>query len=273
MNNLKIGFTGGGNMASSLIGGLIADGHPPHLIRVSEPDEQRRSMLAAHGVESISDNLGIASWADVLVLAVKPQIMKAVCLDIAPGVAASRALVVSVAAGIPVASMEQWLGQQTAIVRCMPNTPAMVQSGATGLFANAATSTDQKNAAECLLRSVGLALWLKHESLMDAVTAVSGSGPAYYFLFMEAMEQAAVDLGLDEETARLLTGQTILGASRMAMESDVSPAELRRRVTSPGGTTEQAIRVFEEHHLQQTIKTAMEAAYGRAKAMAEELGA
>lgn len=272
MNKPRIGFIGGGNMASCLIGGLVADGHPAHLIQVSEPDEIRRQSLEVQGIASSHDHHGITGWADIMVLAVKPQIMKNVCLEIAASLKVSKPLVVSVAAGITIASMEKWLGAETAIVRSMPNTPAMVQTAATGLYANPRTNEEQRNNAETLLRSVGITLWVEEEALLDTVTAVSGSGPAYFFLLMEAMEKAAVDMGLDESSARLLIEQTVLGAGRMALESGVPPAELRKRVTSPGGTTEQAIGVFENQHLQQIVKSAMEAACTRAQTLAKQLG-
>jgi pyrroline-5-carboxylate reductase len=184
-----------------------------------------------------------------------------------------RPLIISIAAGIPVASLERWLGGELPVVRAMPNTPALVQSGATGLYANAAVSAEQRAAAEAILGAVGLTLWVEQESLIDAVTAVSGSGPAYFFYVMEAMMAAGRELGLDEKTARALTLQTALGAAQMAITADVGPDELRRRVTSPGGTTERAIAAFDEAHLQAIFARALKACADRGAELAAQLGA
>ena len=181
-------------------------------------------------------------------------------------------LVVSIAAGISQDSLAEWLGNDMAIVRCMPNTPALVRTGATGLHANSRVNAEQKDLAENILRSVGIALWVDHESELDAVTAVSGSGPAYYFLLMEAMEQTALELGLSESTARLLIQQTALGAAKIALESHETPSELRQRVTSPGGTTQQAIKTFEEGGFSQLVSKALHAARDRSIEMSKELG-
>ncbi|MFN5744649.1 MAG: pyrroline-5-carboxylate reductase [Methylococcaceae bacterium] len=268
-----LGFIGAGNMATSLIGGLIADGYPGAAIWVSDINEAGLNALAErHGVNVTTDNSVVAEHADILVLAVKPQILKAVCTALAPTIATSRPLVVSIAAGITIAPIDRWLGGDAAIVRCMPNTPAMVMTGATGLFANTRTSSVQRSQAEAILRAVGLTVWVDDEALLDAVTALSGSGPAYYFLFMEAMEAEGVRLGLSPEVARLLTQQTALGAGRIAIESAETPAELRRRVTSPGGTTEQAINCFEKGGLRSLVGEAMAAAARRAAELSKLLG-
>ncbi len=274
MSTPRIAFIGGGNMAASLIGGLGAQGLPASAICASDPGTDRRTELHdAHGIDTYADNAQAVAGADVVVLAVKPQVMQTVCRDLAPHLQASQ-LIVSIAAGITCASLQQWLGADTprAIVRCMPNTPALLRQGVSGLFANAAVSDEQKRQAEQLLSAVGLALWLDREELIDAVTAVSGSGPAYFFLLIEAMTAAGEQLGLPRETAAELTLQTALGAARMACESDVEAAELRRRVTSPNGTTEAAIKAFQAGGLEALVQQAMDAAARRSAELAEQLG-
>ncbi len=273
MKNVDIAFIGGGNMARSLIGGLIADGVEPQRIWVADPDPATLRGHETHfGVHGISDNHEAASRAQVIVLAVKPQAAKAAAASVAQAFSARPALLISVAAGIREQHLRAWLGEQTAIVRCMPNTPALVGSGATALFANAKVTREQKDLAESILRAVGMTLWVDDEGLMDAVTALSGSGPAYFFLVMEAMEQAGRALGLPQTTARLLTLQTAFGAAKMALESTEELAALRRRVTSPGGTTEQAIKVLEEHGLAASFEQALRAAQRRSVELAEMFG-
>lgn len=271
----NICFIGGGNMATSLIGGLIAQGHPADSISVSDPNESQRSELEQQfGIKTFSDGEPAIEGADIVVLAVKPQVMKAVASSVAAAAKKSvkQPLFVSIAAGINLYSLQAWLGAEQAIVRCMPNTPSLIQLGASGLFANQHTSIVQKNLAETVLKAAGIVQWVQSEAEIDAVTAVSGSGPAYYFLLMEAMIDAGVDLGLSRETASELTIQTAIGASQMAKESDVDVAELRKRVTSPGGTTEQAINTFEGAHLRDIVKAAMTSATRRSSELAELLG-
>ncbi len=271
----NICFIGGGNMATSLIGGLIAQGHPADSISVSDPNESQRSELEQKfSIKTFSDCAPAMENADIVVLAVKPQIMKTVASDVAIAgkQSAKQPLFVSIAAGINLFSLQTWLGQEQAIVRCMPNTPSLIQLGASGLFANEHTSIVQKNLAETVLKAAGIVQWVQSEAEIDAVTAVSGSGPAYYFLLMEAMIDAGVDLGLSRETASELTIQTAIGAAQMAKESDVDVAELRRRVTSPGGTTEQAINTFEGAHLRDIVKAALNSANRRSGELAELLG-
>ncbi len=271
MTHPRIAFVGAGNMATSLIGGLIARAVPAARISASEPfAEQRERVAREHGIAVFEDNAAAVAGADIVVLAVKPQVMKEVCLALAPALPAD-ALVVSIAAGIPCASLERWLGAK-AIVRCMPNTPALLREGASGLYANARTSVAQRAQAEALLEAVGLALWLDEEAQIDAVTAVSGSGPAYFFLLMEAMTAAGERLGLSAESASLLARQTALGAARMALASDVDPAELRRRVTSPKGTTEAAIKTFQAGGFEALVEQALQAAAHRSAELAEQLG-
>jgi len=205
-------------------------------------------------------------------LAVKPQILESVCQQLSATLQAKRPLVISIAAGVRSTDIDYWLGGNMAIVRTMPNTPALIRSGATGLFANNAVNDAQKEQAEHILRAAGITVWVPNETDLDIVTAISGSGPAYYFLFMEAMQQAGQKLGLDEPTARLLTIQTAFGAAKMALESPDDCATLRQKVTSPNGTTEKAIQSFESHQLRETIEEAMKAAKDRAISLANELG-
>jgi pyrroline-5-carboxylate reductase len=270
MNGSTIAFVGGGNMAGSLVGGLLARGWSPGNIRVSDPQEDSLARLAALGVRTTSDNAEAVAGADIVVLAVKPQIMRAACLGIREAVAGAKPLVISIAAGTSTASIAAWLGGDTAIVRCMPNTPAMLQCGATVLFATEQVGIEQRRIAHDVLESVGYAAWVDREELLHAVTALSGSGPAYVFLMLEAMQRAGENLGLEPELARRLAAQTALGASRMAQEGEVDVVELRRRVTSPGGTTERAIRVFEQAEFRAMFEAAMGAACDRSRELAAD---
>ena len=271
MSKTRIAFIGAGNMAASLIGGLRAKGLQASQIRASDPGEETRHRVSAeHGIETFADNAQAIDGADVVVLAVKPQAMKAVCEAIRPSLKPNQ-LVVSIAAGITCASMNNWLGAQP-IVRCMPNTPALLRQGVSGLFATAQVTAEQRQQAQDLLSAVGIALWLNEEQQLDAVTAVSGSGPAYFFLLIEAMTAAGVKLGLPADIAAQLTLQTALGAAHMAVSSDVDAAELRRRVTSPAGTTEAAIKSFQANGFEALVEKALGAAAHRSAEMAEQLG-
>ena len=273
MTQTHIAFIGGGNMARSLIAGLIADGHNPSAVTVSDPLAEKRDQLAAsYGVHSAADNAAAVAEADVIVLCVKPQAAAAVCRELAGLLPDPPPLVISVMAGINEASIEHWLGRQLPLVRTMPNTPVMVQSGAIGLHANRAATDSHRNLAEEILRAGGLTRWVDNEQDLDAVTAVSGSGPAYFFLFMEALEKAGIEQGLEAEAARLLSIQTALGAARMAVESDESPQQLRERVTSPGGTTERALAAFAEGGLEALVSRAVAAARQRAGELSQLLG-
>ena len=270
MKTKKIGFIGGGNMASSLISGLIASGHSPQQIWVSDIDADRLNSLAEKlKVNITGSNDTLVNETDVLVLAVKPQSIQAVSESISSRVQQKRPLVVSIAAGVTQASLAHWLGKQVAIVRCMPNTPALVLTGATALHANVNVSAEQRDLAENILRAVGLAIWVADEAELDAVTAVSGSGPAYFFLLMEAMEKTALDLGLTDQTARLLVQQTALGAAKIALESSESPEQLRKRVTSPGGTTQSALETFEQGGFMNLVAKALHAARDRSIEMSK----
>ncbi len=273
MKTKNIGFIGGGNMASSLMKGLIVSGHSPQQIWVSDINLQTLQNLASILKVNISNsNEAVIKAVDVVVLAVKPQVLQEVTKKIAKPLQHKKLLVVSIVAGINQRSLRQWIGDEVAIVRCMPNTPALVLTGATALHANASVSDEQKDLAENILRAVGISLWVKKEAELDAVTAVSGSGPAYYFLLMESMEKAAQELGLSQQTARLLIQQTALGAAKIALESDDSPEQLRKRVTSPGGTTEKAIDTFEQGGFVALVSKALLAAKERAVEMSEQLG-
>ena len=269
----SICFIGAGNMAQSLIGGLIASGYDKQKISATDPTEsQRNSVTQTFGIQCFADNAQAINQADIVVLAVKPQTLESVCESISDSVQTNTPLIISVAAGIRSDDINRWLGGQTAIVRTMPNTPALIQTGATGLFANSFVTTEQRSQAEHILRAAGITVWVDEEAKLDAVTALSGSGPAYYFLFMEAMEQTAQQLGLDEKTAHLLALQTALGSAKMALESHLDCATLRKNVTSPNGTTERAIQSFENAGLREIVENAMKAAQNRAVELADELG-
>lgn len=273
MNTKNIGFIGGGNMASSLISGLISSGHTPQQIWASDLDEDKLRVLAANlKINVTTDNNAVVNECEVVVLAVKPQIMRVVAENISSAVAQNKVLVVSIAAGVSQKSLSNWLGDDTAIVRCMPNTPALVLTGATALHANDRVSNRQQDLAENILRSVGIAIWVDKETKLDAVTAISGSGPAYFFLLMEAMEKTAVELGLDEHTASLLIQQTALGAAKIALESPDSPGQLREKVTSPGGTTQRAIETFQQGGFNELVTKALNAACDRSVEMSKQSG-
>ncbi|MFT4613492.1 MAG: pyrroline-5-carboxylate reductase [Bacteroidia bacterium] len=260
-------------MASSIVGGLVESGHPPQRIHAADPFPQSLEKLREVAqVQTFDDNHAAAQGADVVILAVKPQVMAEAAQSIASAVAQSKPVIISIAAGITVEALQARLGAGTAIVRCMPNTPALLGCGASGLYANSNTSDAQRNHADNILNAVGITRWVEHENDLDAITALSGSGPAYFFLFMEAMIDAGCKLGLDRDVATDLCLQTGLGAARMAIENDIDLAELRRRVTSPGGTTERAIARFEQDGLREIVEAAMGDAALRAKEMAREMG-
>jgi len=272
VSTATIGFIGGGNMAASIIGGLLTSGVDARQLRAGDPSQESLDRLASLGpITTSQDNLDIIPGCDVLVMAVKPQLMKVVCAGIADTVQASKPLIISIAAGVTSDSLNHWLGGNLAIVRCMPNTPALLRCGATGLFANTAVSEIQRQQAQQILDAVGLALWVEQESELDAVTAVSGSGPAYFFLMMEAMQASGEAMGLSPDVAKQLSQQTALGAARMALESDVDVAELRRRVTSPKGTTERAITIFEDGGFRALVQQALQGAADRADELGREL--
>ena len=273
MKDIRIAIIGCGNMGRSLIGGLVANEYPKKYLYGVDPDAEKRDRLASqYELTVFTECSEVVSLADVLVLAVKPQTMQAVAHSLSTALGDRKCLIISVAAGIRLSALASWLGEGAAIVRVMPNTPALIQAGASALYANNNVTSAQKDTAEAIMRSVGLAIWLEDESMMDAVTALSGSGPAYFFLIMEVMEKAALSLGMTQQQARLLTLETAFGAAKMALNSATDTATLRAQVTSPGGTTERALNVLLEGDIEALFKTALEAARDRSVELAETLG-
>lgn len=269
MTSATIAIIGGGHMGTSLLAGLIANQYPPEKLWVADPEAKKLQRLKNEfKIHTTTENHTALQSAEIVILAVKPQLLADVCAQMQEIIKQKKPLVISIAAGVRVASIQKWFGEDIAIVRAMPNTPAMIGSGATALYANAFVSASRHDLAESILRAVGVCVWVTEEKLMDTVTALSGSGPAYFFLMIEALQNAGQDLGLPAETSRLLTLQTAFGAAKMALESEVDVTELRKRVTSPGGTTEQAVRVLEEKNIREMFKQALIAA----KTRAEELG-
>lgn len=273
MQQPNIGFIGAGNMARSLIGGLFKKNAQTNIF-ACDPSEDQLALLTKSldypdGLTTSTDNSFISN-SDIILLAVKPQIMQAVATEIQSHIKPG-ALVISIAAGISIRSLENWLGE-IAIVRCMPNTPALVQQGATGLFANSRVSNEQRTSAETILSAVGISCWVESENLIDVVTAVSGSGPAYFFLFTELIAEIGAEMGLERDVAETLAKQTFLGAGLLASESQDNLATLRKNVTSPGGTTESAVNRFVSDDLKTAVKNAMQDCAGRADAMSKEFG-
>lgn len=271
----KMTFIGAGNMSSAIFGGLIQSGFKPTDITATSPETD---VLAKHerhyGIHTTTNNKQAIENADIVILAVKPQILKIVCEDLADTIQKRKTapLIISIAAGISADAIDTWLGGNVPIVRCMPNTPALIGFGASGLFANRLVTEQQKTNAGELMKAVGIVEWVQEESLLNAVTAVSGSAPAYFFMMFEAMEAAAVKQGLTPETARRLAQQTALGAAKMALTSKDSATQLKKNVMSPQGSTEQAIFSFERDHLTEIVDRAMQACANRALEMQEEFG-
>lgn len=264
----KIGFIGGGNMAQAIIGGLISQGLNPQHIYVSDPNVDIREKLQQKGINVTQDNAQLVSQTEVIILAIKPQVASEV-LSALKGKIHSQ-MVISIMAGVEIETISQLLGNHQRIIRVMPNTPALVQQGASGAFALSLTEQDQQIATQ-ILQATGLVVWVKQESDIDVVTAVSGSGPAYFFYMFEQMIQAGVDLGLTPETARQLTLQTALGSAQMAIQSTESPAQLRKNVTSPNGTTQAAIETFDKLNVAQGIYQGVCAAQKRSHELAQQL--
>ncbi|MCP5139629.1 MAG: pyrroline-5-carboxylate reductase [Chromatiales bacterium] len=271
-HNLTIGLIGGGNMARALVRGLLQAGHPAQHICIAEPDAGQRELLAAldPGLVLDANNTPVAQNAAVLVLAVKPQILPAVAVALAGQRRPPGQLVMSVAAGITLGSLTSWLGTGTPLVRVMPNQPATIGAGVSALAASGSVDTAGRQLAEYVAGTTGRALWLPDETMMDAVTAVSGSGPAYFYLLMEHMERAAIDLGLPPDLAAALTRETALGAARVVVETRTGPAALRAAVTSPGGTTAAALRVFEQADLAGIVQQALTAARNRSAELGKQ---
>ncbi|MCE5999733.1 pyrroline-5-carboxylate reductase [Acinetobacter pittii] len=266
--NSNICFIGGGNMAQALIGGLISRGLPPTRITVSDPVEQIRQLLQEKEVHVTQDNVAAIKNADVVVLAVKPQVLATVLRPL-KGLLSDK-LVISIIAGAEIQTISNLIDSNR-IVRVMPNTPALVQTGAHGIYANDVVGTSDRELTSQILAATGLTIWVNSESQIDAVTAVSGSGPAYFFYLMESMIRAGKNLGLDEKVATALTLQTALGAAQMAITSSNTPSELRKNVTSPNGTTQAALEVFDRAQISQNIQSALAAAQKRSQELAQEL--
>ena len=270
MKNLTIAFIGGGNIADSIIGGLISSGVPTTNIIAADPDiERQQSISERHGIEVFEKNHDAIKKAEVIVFAVKPEKMPVAIKEIFENTIAKNKIILSVVAGIKIKSIEDWVKESFSIIRIMPNTPALVRSGVTALYANKNTSDKEKAIAEKIMSSVGKTVWLDKEDQMDSVTALSGSGPAYFFYFMELMENHAIEMGLKKEDAHLLTIETALGAAKMALLSNAELKELRLQVTSPAGTTERAINTFVKGKLHKLLRDAMDAAKKRSVELSE----
>lgn len=273
MSQTNIAFIGGGNMARALIGGLLHSGQPATAIHVADPSEAVRERLAADcGVQVFSDNALAVEGVEVIVLAVKPAQLPEVCRQLGPALGSLAPLVISIAAGTRCSDIRRWLGQAMPLVRVMPNTPALIGAGASALWADTGVSEAQRELASHIMGTAGCTVWVNTEAELDIVTAISGSGPAYFFLFIEALSEAGEQLGLDPQTAATLARQTALGAARMTLESGEDPATLRQRVTSPGGTTERAINALEDGQLRQLLADAVAAAHTRARELADAAG-
>jgi pyrroline-5-carboxylate reductase len=275
MNNIrKLAFIGGGNMAAALIGGLTRRGLASERVVVADPSQdQLQRLVRDYAVTVAADNASAVKGAEVVILAVKPQQMRAVALGLAPHMAAAHPLVISVAAGIPHAALARWFGHEIPVIRTMPNRPALNGFGATGLFAPPSVGAANRALAEMIMGAVSATVWVEHESQMDTVTALSGSGPAYFFLFMEALEAAAHERGLPNDVAHQLTLETAFGAAQMARHSKDSLATLREQVTSKGGTTAAALAVLDAAGLRAIVAHAVAAADRRSAELAAEYGA
>ncbi len=259
-----LAFLGAGNIAQAIIGGLLEDGFSPDTIWAADPSEDQLKKIASKGIHLTTDNAQAVREADVVVLSVKPDVVEPIATSISQEVQGK--LCISVAAGVTTESLCTWLSINR-VIRCMPNTPALVQMGMTGLFATAAVTAEQKQLAESILAAIGEIRWFRTEADLDAVTAVSGSGPAYFFYVIEVMQLAAEKLGLSPDESKQLVLQTALGATNMASQSDLPIAELRRNVTSPGGTTEAALKEFFAADLEAIFLRALTAAKQRSEAL------
>jgi len=277
LTSAKISFIGAGNMASAIIEGLLENGLSASAITASDPSQEKLDAMQARlGIKVTTDNAVAIAEADVVVMSVKPQVLEQVLSPLTATLIERQPVLVSIAAGIEMSSLEAWVGAPLPIVRCMPNTPAQVLEGASGLYANGQVSAAQKAVVEGLFGAVGYATWVSEESLIHAVTALSGSGPAYIFLMIAEMAASGEKLGLDAEAAKRLAAQTVLGAAKMVLESDLPAQQLKKNVMSPGGTTERAIGVFEANgsdgSLGALVDRAMSAAAERSEEMAALLG-
>lgn len=267
----QIRFIGGGNMVHSLIGGLIAKGHRPDQIAATDPDSTRcQTLRETFGIAAHTDNTAAFGMPDVVILSVKPQVMPEAVRSIRSSILDSQPLILSIAAGVRIDQIERWLDSAQAIVRTMPNTPSLIGLGATGLFANERVTSAQKQLAEQIMESVGLTVWVDEETQLNAVTALSGSGPAYFFYLLEAMQEAGHALGLADDVVTRLVEQTGMGATRLAQQSDDSFSTLRRKVTSPNGTTERALQHLQQAGFNRIIVDAIEAASKRSSELSSE---
>ena len=273
MKKAKIGFLGAGNMARSIINGLIIDGYDASLIWAADLNKNKLDSLAQqHQINTTEQAETVVELADIIVIAVKPQSLEDLSVQVSSSIKKRAPLLISIAAGITIENLESWFGHKTPIIRAMPNTPALLQTGATGLFANEATSADQRDLTESVLRAVGIVVWVKKESLMDVITALSGAGPAYYFLFMEIMQQVGQEMGLDEKAAYLLTLQTTFGAAKLALESGEPLDTLRQKVTSKGGATQAGLSSLETDGIRKLLQHALESARLRSHELSAQFG-
>ena len=271
MTQQTIAFIGTGNMAGAILEGLIASGYPTDKLWATRRNVTFLDHFEQRGVHVTDDNDAAIEASDIVVISVKPQMMQDTLTHLAPALQRKKPLLISVAAGINCAALERWAGGDVAVVRSMPNTPSLVARGAAGLFANPLVTPQQRESATAIADAVGISIWCDEEEDIDRVIAVSGSGPAYYFLMMENMIKAAIELGMTPDAARQLTLQTALGAAEMAIDTGIDPAQLRRNVTSPGGTTEQAIKSFEADQLDKVVLRAMSACKNRAAELTQLL--
>lgn len=270
MTSATIAILGAGNMGASLLGGLIKNKYNPAKLWITDTDSTKLERLKRlYQINTSTQNSEAIASADVIILAVKPQIIKQVIEEIVPAIKKQKPLILSIAAGVRMASIEQWAGNTIPLVRVMPNTPALIGCGASVLITNKNVTSEQRDIAESILRAVGLAVWIEDEKLMDVVTALSGSGPAYFFLMMESLQEAATELGLPSDIAKLLTIETAYGAARMALESHDDVVKLRKNVTSPGGTTEQGIKILEQENIRHIFLKTLNAAKQRSEQLAE----
>lgn len=270
MSNYKVGFIGGGNMARALVGGLIASGYHPENLLIAEPNAERRNVLTTElpGVQIGDSNSNVAANAECLVLAVKPQLMREVCIDLAETVQAKQPLIISVAAGTHSRDIDAWLGAELAVVRVMPNQPALLLQGVSGLFANELTSNEQRDRANEIISAVGSVVHVPDEDSIDAVTAISGTGPAYFYLLIDMLIQSAEELGLDAQVAHKLVMDTAKGSAALAAVSGETMDAMIAHVRSPGGTTAAAFEVFDDEKVRDIFARAFIAARDRAVQLA-----
>ena len=266
----EIAFIGSGNMAISILSGLVAEGYEGSKLRISDPDADQRRRAGKFGVDLFEDNNECVHGAEIILICVKPQMVKKVCQALT---STSEQLVISIAAGITAKALSDWLPREQSIIRCMPNTPALIRQGITGLYANEYSTPEQKENTERLLGSDGTTLWVTEENKLDVITAISGSGPAYFFYLMEQMVMAGIELGITENEALELTLQTALGSSRLASrEKQDTPTSLREKLPSPGGTTQSALQTFKDHGMDEAFRLGIKNAFLRSKELSQEFG-